>query len=57
MLYFFFQVLDKVVKESDSDEFENLVVGIWIVIGSLNELIAELVDGPLLTELVDKLFR
>jgi len=46
-----------VVKAAGDVEFDHLVIGIWIVIGSLNEVLPRLVDGPLLTEFVDKLFR
>ncbi|XP_076469471.1 uncharacterized protein LOC143299863 [Babylonia areolata] len=51
------KALDKVVREADKADFEHLVVGILIVIGSFNDLLPHLVDGPLLTELLDKLFR
>lgn len=49
------KVLDKVVKSKDT--FENQVINVWIVIGSINELLSQLADGSILSELCDKLFR
>lgn len=45
------------VKAAGDVEYDHLVIGIWIVIGSFNEVLPQLVDGPSLTEFVDKLFR
>ncbi|XP_070193168.1 pneumococcal serine-rich repeat protein-like [Littorina saxatilis] len=51
------KVLEKVVKQAPDIEFNHLVIGIWIVVGSFNELLPHLVDGTSLTDFLEKLFR
>ena len=46
-----YKLLDEVVQDTAKEEFDNQVMTIWIIVSSLNDLLPQLIDCPLLEKL------